>query len=460
MNPGTSPPPARVGGVFWPHRRLAARDVGPATILVLVLAQAVLWAVVAPAGQPTGSYVGQLFGAESILLLSIGLVLISTLPWVEEWFDGIDRAAIWHRRVAITGLVLLAPHVLLSANPHGTALGGPLGAIGAIGMIALAVWAILPRWQYVVPRPLRGLVLAARDAPIARDVRRLFGGYERWRALHRTTGLFVAAGFVHGLLDGTPFDKAPLLRWTYVGIGGIGLAFYVYRELLARWLGPLHDYQVETVREIDAGLVEIAMRPLGRRVDFIPGQFAMVYLEAKDGWHRHPFTISSAPHEDVVRVTVKALGDYTERLQHLVEPGMPAVIGGPHGRFDHRRGTDRQVWIAGGVGVAPFLSWLRALDGDLPHRVDFFYSADGEAPFAEEIRGVVDRHGSLHAHLVDTSVEGRLTTERVLAATTGEAGGLSVFMCGPNGMLRTFQSQLRAAGVPARNIHREYFDWR
>ena len=119
----------------------------------------------------------------------------------------------------------------------------------------------------------------------------------------------------------------------------------------------------------------------------------MIYIEAKDGWHRHPFTISSAPHEDVVRVTVKALGDYTSRLQELIEPGMPAVIGGPHGRFSHWKGTDRQVWIAGGVGVAPFLSWLRALDGhQLPHRVDFFYSADGEAPFADEIRAIADRH--------------------------------------------------------------------
>ena len=105
------------------------------------------------------------------------------------------------------------------------------------------------------------------------------------------------------------------------------------------------------------------MRPIGRHMDFVPGQFAMVYIEAKDGWHRHPFTIASAPHEDVVRVTVKALGDYTSRLQELIEPGMPAVIGGPHGRFSHWKGTDRQVWIAGGVGVAPFLSWLRALDG-------------------------------------------------------------------------------------------------
>jgi predicted ferric reductase len=82
------------------HARFVARDVGPATISVLVVAQAVLWMLAKPRGEPTGRHIGQLLGVESILLLSIGLVLISTLPWVEEWFDGIDSAAIWHRRVA------------------------------------------------------------------------------------------------------------------------------------------------------------------------------------------------------------------------------------------------------------------------------------------------------------------------------------------------------------------------
>jgi predicted ferric reductase len=327
-------------------------------------------------------------------------------------------------------------------------------------MVALALWAILPRWQTVVPAALRGLVLAARDAPVVRDVRRIFGGYERWRALHRTTGLFVAAGFVHGVLDGTPFDAAPILRWSYVAIGGIGLAFYVYRELLARFFVSLHDYEVDTVRAIGEGMVEIALRPIGRPLEFVPGQFAMVYLEGKDGWHRHPFTIASAPHEGVVRITVKALGDYTSRLQEVLESGMPAVIGGPHGRFSHWRGTDRQVWIAGGVGVAPFLSWLRSLDGHLPQRVDFFYTSEGEAPFADEISAIADRHASLHAHLIDTSVEGRLTLERVLGAAGDGVSDLSVFMCGPRGMLRSFQKQLRLAGVPATRIHREYFDWR
>jgi predicted ferric reductase len=440
--------------------RFVPRDVGPATIGVLVCAMAVLWLVARPAGEPTRSYVGQFLGGESILLLSIALVLISTLPWVEQWFDGIDRAAIWHRRLAIGGVALLAPHILFATSPHGTTLGGPLGAIGAIGLVALLLWAILPRWQSVVPAPFRAFIQAAHDAPGVREARRILGGYERWRLLHRTTGLFVTAGFVHGVLDGTPFHHSAGLRWSYVAVGAVGVAFYVYRELLARFFLSLHDYQVEAVRAIDGSLVEVALRPIGRSVDFVPGQFAMVYLEAKDGWHRHPFTIASAPHEAILRVTVKALGDYTARLQELIEPGMPAVIGGPHGRFSHSKGTDQQVWIAGGVGVAPFLSWLRALNGQLPQRVDFYYSADGTPPFADEISAIAGRHPSLHAHLIDTSVDGRLTTERVLNATTGDRRKLSVFMCGPQGMLRTFQTQLRLAGVPQRQIHHEYFDWR
>lgn len=441
--------------------QFVAREAGPALIVVLAIALAALWALARPSGEPTGSYAGQWLGAEAILLLSIALVLISTLPWVEVWFDGIDRAAIWHRRVAITGLTLLLPHILLSSNPDGTTLGGPLGVIGVVGMLALVLWAVLPRWQSVVPRPLRGLVVAARDAPGVSHVRALFGGYERWRMLHRTTGLFVAAGFAHGVLDGTPFDDSALLRWSYVAIGGVGLAFYVYRELLARFFLSLHDYEVAAVRALDAGLTEITLKPIGRHMSFVPGQFAMIYLEGKDGWHRHPFTITSAPREGIVRVTVKALGDYTTNLRETVEPGMPAVIGGPHGRFDHRKGGERQVWIAGGVGVAPFLSWLRALDEHpLTGRVDFFYTSVGEPPFAGEIRAIAERQPGLAVHLVDSGVAGRLTTAAVLAAADGDLRTLSVFMCGPQGMLRSFQTELRLAGVPGRRIHREHFDWR
>lgn len=472
---GTLEPPPASGGTkpgrpLVPHRPSFVerglvspwyRRVGPVTILLLAIAYAAVWLVARPAGVATVTFWGQMLGAESVLLLSMGLVLVSTLPLVEQWFDGIDRAAIWHRRVAITGMLLLLVHMMTASNPSPTSLGKALAVVGAAGLIALVVWSVLPRWRSVLPPSLHGLPDRAARLPAVALLRKLVGGYERWRGFHRLTGVFVAAGFVHGLLDATTFGSQ-LLRWSYVGIAGTGLGFYVYRELLARRFMALHDYQVERVTRVGDGLVEIALRPLGRPLEYAPGQFAMVYLEARDGWHRHPFTIVSAPGEDAIRFTVKALGDWTGSIGDLVEPGMPAVIGGPHGRFTHRKGTRHQVWVAGGVGVTPFLSWLRSLDNHPTHaEVDLFYtSAEDPVPYADEIRAIAARHPEVRVHIVRSTVDGRLSPAMVLDRVPAPPKDLSVFLCGPEPLVAAMSDGLHADGVPAGRIHREYFDWR
>lgn len=440
----------------------STRLVGPAVIVALVLALAVLWMGVRPTTEVrVASYVGQLIGAESILLMSVGLVLISTLPWVEVWFDGIDKAAIWHRRVAIIGVVLLLPHILISKGGRGPWWSGPAGIVATVGLAALVVWAVLPRWRSVLPRPARRVVERVHEWSPLVWLARVVGNYEVWRTVHRTTGLFVAIGLAHALGDGTPYSAAPVLRWSLVVIGGVGLAFYVYRELLARRGSGLRDYQVVEVQPVSAGLNEIVLAPLGRPLSFSPGQFAMLHLEAKDGWHRHPFTIASAPSAPTIRFTIKALGDYTSNLQTLVRPGMPAVISGPHGRFSHAKGADRQVWIAGGVGVTPFLSWFRSLDTYPPAaQVEFFYSIPDEAPYADELLAIADRHLGVRVHVVRTRSDERLTAQRALEPFRGDPKGVSVFMCGPDLMLRSLQGGFRQAGVPTWHIHREYFDWR
>lgn len=388
------------------------------------------------------------------------MVLISTLPQVEHIFGGIDHAAIWHRRLAITGSLFLVPHIQLAANPAATSVGKALAVIAATGLAALVVWAVLPRWRTMLPAPVRRMVLDFREAWPVRLLRRLLGGYERWRGFHRLTGLFVAAGFLHGLLDASAFDAVPGLRWSYVAIGGTGLAFYAYRELLARHFLPHHDYQVERVVIVAPGLVEVSLLPLGRPLKFKPGQFAMIYLETKQGWQRHPFSISGSVRERRIRITVKALGDHTAGMPDAVLPGMPAVVSGPYGRFDRDAGTGHQVWIAGGAGITPFLSWLRSLEGKLEGTVDLFVTSSGTSPFAQEIAGIARAHPGLTVHFVDTDTDGRLTPEMVLGSVAVEPRRLSVFMGGPDKMLRQFGKAFRAAGVRRANIHREYFNWR
>jgi len=453
------------------YARPSFRRVGPASIIVLVAGMAALWVTFRPTGLTTGNYLGQLAGVEAILLMSIALILISTLPWVEAYFDGIDRAAIWHRRCAIAGIVLLVPHIMLShrGGPLAASWAGPAGLIATIGLATLIAWAILPRWRTVVPSPGRRIIEAIHEWPPARVVARLVGDYEIWRLVHRTTGLFVAIGFAHGIADATAFDGAPVLRRSYVVVGGIGLVFYAYRELLARRGHGLRDYQVSTVEVVGHGMTEVSLRPLGRPLRYVPGQFAMLHLETKTGWHRHPFTLTSSPTSSAVTVTIKALGDYTSSVSDSVKPGMPAVLSGPHGRFTHAKGKSHQIWVAGGVGVTPFLSWLRSLEEfPVSGRVDFFYSVAGDAPHLDEIREITTTHPCLQLHVVDTTVAGRLTAEQTLiasrptdtASAPADPTSVSVFMCGPEPMVQSLSAGFRDAGIPANSIHREYFDWR
>src|SRR6185436_3048157 len=88
----------------------------------------------------------------------------------------------------------------------------------------------------------------------------------------------------------------------------------------------------------------------------------------------HPFSITSAPAERTLRITVKAIGDYTNALRRLLDEGAEAIVEGPFGSFSNAGlPQPRQIWAAGGIGVTPFLSMARSL-GDGGPAVHFYYA--------------------------------------------------------------------------------------
>ena len=127
-----------------PYRgsHLVTRLVGPVSIIAVSVAFAAAWVVARPDG-PTGTFVGQLLGAEGVLLLSVALVLISTLGWVEQFFDGVDKAAVWHRRVAIAGTALIGVHIATTSNPDATELLRE-GGMPALEQSTISVPAFVP----------------------------------------------------------------------------------------------------------------------------------------------------------------------------------------------------------------------------------------------------------------------------------------------------------------------------
>ena len=423
---------------------------GVVALVMVAFAYPALWLLARPAGQPIGRFLGELCGAEAVLLFSGSLVLATLLAPIERAFGGLDRVALWHRRAAVAGVVLLIGHVtLVSSAPdrYATSVGHALGDVALAGLLVLAAWALAPRL-----RPARW------PGPIQRMAR---ASYERWLTAHRLTGLFVIVAVVHGAMVDPVLHDSAFLLVLFLIVGAVGTSAYLYRELLARYVIPIYDYTVADVRRANETTLEVTLTPVHEQLTFAPGQFVFLTLGGPGGWQRHPFSVSSAPSDPHLELTIKAAGDYTRDLYDRLRPGIPAKLAGPFGGFDYRQGGHDQIWIAGGIGVTPFLSWIRSIDGPFDRQVEFFYSVAHaeDAVDIDELRDVAKRHPSLRVHLVCAVADGKLTPQAVMNDVS-RLDSRWVYMCGPPEMMHTFAAGFRRLGVPADRIRWEQFDAR
>jgi predicted ferric reductase len=273
----------------------------------------------------------------------------------------------------------------------------------------------------------------------------------------------VAAAVVHGLLVDPVLRVSVPLKACYLVVGGLGLAAYLYRELFARFVVPVYDYTVAEVRQPSESTVDVFLAPTGRALRFEPGQFIFLAFGGVDGWQRHPFSVASAPGQRQLEVSVKAVGDYTRNLHDKLKPGTPARVTGPFGGFDYRGGGRHQIWIAGGIGVTPFLSWIRALDAGFDREVAFFYSVarSSEVLCRDEIDAAAAAYPTLRPRVVDSSRDGYLTAERAASGIHGVDGhDVWVYMCGPPAMMTGLARDFRKRGIPASQIRWEQFNVR
>jgi len=149
-------------------------------------------------------------------------------------------------------------------------------------------------------------------------------------------------------------------------------------------------------------------------------------------------------------------------MHENLRPGLPAVINGPYGMFDHTLDGSHQIWIAGGIGVAPFLGWLTTERADEPDRIALFYctTTEDEAVFLPDLTAAADRLPNLTVHTVFSRDQGRLTVERVAAAAGPLTADTHVFLCGPAAMVAGLRAGLRRRGIPGDYIHTEHFAFR
>ncbi|MEU6574683.1 ferredoxin reductase family protein [Streptomyces sp. NPDC046805] len=440
----TAPP-----GTSAPRRSPA----GPVLAVLWAGAAAVIawwWAdtdaVVGAAGWLTGA--GRIAGLLCGYTCAVLVGLMARVPLLEVRI-GSDRVARWHARAGRYTVCLLLAHMALILAGYAVQDRTPLIA-EALAVVHL-------------PDMLKAIagtgVLLAVGVVSARAVRRRVS-HEFWYYVHLLTyaAVFLAFGHQVGLGGDFVGNTVATGAWyvLYLGVAALVLWFRILRPVR---LNRRHRLRVESVHQEAPGVYSVVVR--GRRLDELgarPGQFfRWRFLAPGMSWTSTPYSLSAPPRPDLLRITVKALGDHSAAVARL-RPGTRVWAEGPYGSLTaDRAGGHRSLLIAGGVGITP----LRALFETLPGEVTLIYRARTaeDLALADELESVAQWRGARVLYALNGPQGQRPSiTADWLRATFPGLAAYDVYLCGPQGFAQDVYATLRMAGVPDRRVHHESFE--
>jgi predicted ferric reductase len=389
---------------------------------------------------------GIAMGAAAIAAMSLALILSARPRWAEPLFGGLDRMYAAHKWLGIAALALMIGHNTLDPDLENAVRETRLGEFAAdVGEIALNGFIALILISWIKRIPFTRLELP----------------WPVWRFTHRFTGVLFAVAAFHQFAVDQPAGIDGTLGLYLNALSLAGLAAWLYTQFVAPRLRP-RAFVLENVDRHGA-VAELTLRPEGRALRWRPGQFAFVSAGGAGMAEAHPFTIASAPNADgLVRFGIKALGGWTRRLPERLAPGQRLRVEGPYGRFVFRKRVRRQVWLAGGIGITPFLAWAEALtDADQQDiALVWVVTTRDEAYAAERLAAIAARHPGLTVQIVASAEDGRLTAQGLIERVPFPLRDSELFYCGPAGLRDAIVSGLQAAGQRPRRVHHEAFELR
>jgi ferredoxin-NADP reductase len=245
--------------------------------------------------------------------------------------------------------------------------------------------------------------------------------------------------------------------WTALWVGTLALVVGA-RIGQPAWRSLRHQVRVVGVTPEGRGVVSVWLR--GRKLDRLPlagGQFFQWrFLRRGLWWQAHPYSLSAAPEGDLLRITVKDLGDHSSGLAS-VKPGTRVAIEGPYGTFTADTATrDRVLLIGAGVGTAPVLALLQELPPEADVTVLLRASTPGDLVLRDDVAAEVARRGGRLVELVG-SREHVQVDAAAFRRIVPDVRRRDVYLCGPDALSHRLAAELERAGVPDDHIHFESF---
>lgn len=399
-----------------------------------------------------------LSGLLSIAMMSAAMFLAARPAWLEGPMGGLDRMYRAHKWAGILAGGFAALHWLIEMSSDILK-----ALVGREGRLPKEKFAGLLEVLRDLAEDMGEWAIYALLAMLAVTLWKRFP-YRSWRFLHQAMPvLYLMLAFHAALL-------APVDYWTQPA-GAllallIGLGVYGAVHSLAGRIGRSRRVSGTIVavepssRDVISVRCQLDARWRGHR----PGQFAFISFDPKEG--PHPFTIASADRGDrSIDFQIKALGDYTRSLAGRLRVGQPVTVEGPYGRFDLGRRDRRakQVWIAGGIGVTPFLAWLEALQaepGEVPAADLHYCTRDRDLdPFVARLKALCASLPGIRLQ-VHGHRQGEVLSAGTLAPAREQGGRVEVWFCGPAGLADSLKRGLREMRCGGVRFNQEAFEMR
>jgi len=379
------------------------------------------------------------------------VALMSRAPALERGV-GADRLARWHGKGGRAIFCLILIHGIAATAAWATVQG-------------TSVWAAtidVLRMPGLIAATAGTIIFLTVGAISAQSMRRKLR-YETWHFLHLLTYLAIALSFSHELA-GPDLAGLPLVQvaWSllYTFSFGLILRYRVLAPLTQAWR---HRLRVDHVVDEGTGVVSIILR--GRHLHELnaeSGQFFRWRFLTRTLWRSsHPFSLSAPPHQQFLRITVKAVGDGTRSI-HAVRPGTRVLAAGPYGAMTNGRRQGRGVLlIGGGVGITP----MRALFETLPvpgRDLTLLYRASSteEILFRDELEHIARHRGAQLIFLTGPASDPRnAITAQTLKAIVPDLATRDVYICASPRLASAATMALTQAGLPRRQLHHEDFNF-
>lgn len=388
--------------------------------------------------------ISRVFALVGTVLFSTNFILSARLKSLESFFGGLNKIYIIHHTIGQLALIFLCFHPLLlgvsylktSVEAAFLVLFPPLNQPATwFGFFSLSLLIILLVLTLFVRLP-----------------------YHIWKLTHKFMGLSLFLASLHVFLIPSDISVNPSLRFYMLGVIFIGLGFYFYRTFLGRFFIKRQKYKVESV-SFGKAITQITMSPVNGIVPkYLPGQFIFVsFLANGVSRESHPFSLTSSPNDSQIAIAAKVSGDYTGKLTSL-KVGSIAQIEGPFGRFSYKESPRvKQIWIAGGIGITPFVSMAKSLPEE-KYDIKLYHSVGTkqETVFNSLLNGISSTNTNFSYKLIETKKTGRLTSDMITKEIL-DFKERDVFICGPLPMMKNLRYQFNKLGIRNSHIFTEEF---